>query len=102
MGGPKDPHALWEAFWICVTPYGPTTATRSIRSEKLDLRLTEDANRTIQAADIAGIRAFVVHAKDEPSKCIYYHFNFIPSPTDSMHLYLLLKDFKHLSSAIKA
>jgi len=52
--------------------------------------------RTLQAADIAGIRAFAVHAKDEEARGFYEHFDFIPSPTDSMHLFLLLKDIKAL------
>jgi len=50
--------------------------------------------RTLQAADIAGIRAFAVHAKDEEARGFYEHFDFIPSPTDPMHLFLLLKDIK--------
>ena len=48
--------------------------------------------RTLQAADIAGIRAFVVHAKDGAARTFYEHFDFVPSPTDPMHLFLLLKD----------
>ncbi len=60
--------------------------------------LRDALQRTVQAADIAGIRAFVVHAKDDQAKQFYERFNFIPSPTDPMHLYLLLKDIKHLLS----
>lgn len=52
--------------------------------------------RTLQAAEIAGIRAFVVHAKDEEARRFYQHFDFIPSPTDPLHLFLLLKDLKHI------
>ena len=52
--------------------------------------------RTLQAADIAGIRAFAVHAKDEEARRFYEHFNFIPSLTDPLHLFLLLKDVKRL------
>ena len=50
--------------------------------------------RTLQAADIAGIRAFAVHAKEENAKRFYEHFDFIPSPTDPMHLFVLLKDVR--------
>ncbi len=35
--------------------------------------------RTLQAADIAGIRAFVVHAKDENARRFYEHFGFLSS-----------------------
>jgi len=50
--------------------------------------------RTLQAADIAGIRALAVHAKDDEAKPFYEHFNFIASPTDPYHLFLLLKDVR--------
>ncbi|MEI8574788.1 N-acetyltransferase [Methylomonas sp. LW13] len=50
--------------------------------------------RTLQAADIGGIRAFAVHAKDEPAKQFYERFGFVPSPTDPFHLYRLIKDLR--------
>jgi GNAT superfamily N-acetyltransferase len=57
--------------------------------------LLKDAmRRTLQAADIAGIRAFAVHAKDEPARRFYEHFGFIPSPTDPLHLFLLIKEIR--------
>ena len=52
--------------------------------------------RTAQASDIAGIRALLVHAKDDAARRWYQQFNFDESPTDSLHLYLLLKDIKKL------
>ena len=52
--------------------------------------------RTVQAADIAGIRALAVHAKDENARRFYEHFGFMPSPTDALHLFLLVKDIKRL------
>ena len=48
--------------------------------------------RTLQAAEIAGIRAVIVHAKDNEARRFYEHFNFDPSPTDPYHLHLLIKD----------
>jgi uncharacterized protein (DUF1778 family) len=54
--------------------------------------------RTLQAADIAGIRAFAVHAKDEEARRFYQKFDFIPSPTDPMHLFVLLKDVRRIVS----
>ena len=55
--------------------------------------LLKDAmQRTLQAADIAGIRALAVHAKDEDARNFYQRFDFMPSPTDPMHLFVLLKD----------
>jgi GNAT superfamily N-acetyltransferase len=55
--------------------------------------LLKDATlRTIQAADIAGLRAILVHAKDDSARKFYIHFGFAASPTDPCHLMLLLKD----------
>ena len=48
--------------------------------------------RTLQAADIAGIRAFVVHAKDDEAKAFYERYDFEAAPTDPYHLHMLLKD----------
>lgn len=58
--------------------------------------LRDALERTLQAADIAGIRAFAVHAKDEEAKRFYEHFDFIPSPADPMHLFVLLKDVRRI------
>ena len=50
--------------------------------------------RTAQAADIAGIRALVVHAKDEQARAYYAHFGFADGFSDPLHLYVLLKEIK--------
>lgn len=55
--------------------------------------------RTLQAADIAGIRVFAVHAKDEEARRFYEQFDFIGSPSDPMHLFVLLKDVRRYFSA---
>jgi GNAT superfamily N-acetyltransferase len=60
--------------------------------------LRDAMQRTLQAADIAGIRAFAVHAKNEEARRFYEHFDFIPSPTDSLHLFVLLKDVRRIVS----
>jgi predicted N-acetyltransferase YhbS len=52
--------------------------------------------RTLQAADIAGIRAFAVHAKDDEARAFYGHFDFLPSPSDPYHLFRLHKDIREL------
>ncbi|MEO5926159.1 MAG: GNAT family N-acetyltransferase [Bryobacteraceae bacterium] len=60
--------------------------------------LLKDAmKRTLQAADIVGIRAFAVHAKDDQAIAFYEHFDFIASPSDPYHLFVLLK---HLASIL--
>jgi GNAT superfamily N-acetyltransferase len=52
--------------------------------------------RTLQAADIVGIRALVVHAKDNSAKLFYQRFDFISSPSDPLHLLVLLKDVRKI------
>ena len=64
----------------------------------LGVGLLKDAIiRTLQAADIAGIRTLVVHAKDEHARRFYKHFGFLASPTDALHLFLLIKDIKRVA-----
>jgi GNAT superfamily N-acetyltransferase len=48
--------------------------------------------RVVQAADIVGCRAVMVHAKDDTAKEFYERLGFEPSPTDPFRLFLLLKD----------
>jgi GNAT superfamily N-acetyltransferase len=50
--------------------------------------------RTLQASDIAGIRAMAVHAKDDDARAFYERFGFVTSPTDPYHLFVLLKDVR--------
>jgi GNAT superfamily N-acetyltransferase len=50
--------------------------------------------RSLEAAEIAGIRAFVVHAKDDEAKAFYERFDFVPSPSDPYHLFRLMKDVR--------
>ena len=50
--------------------------------------------RTLNAAEIAGIRAFAVHAKDDQARAFYEHFGFSPFPSDPYHLFRLLKDIR--------
>ncbi len=48
--------------------------------------------RTLQAADIAGLRAIIVHAKDDTARRFYEKYGFKPSPIDAYHLFLRISD----------
>lgn len=50
--------------------------------------------RTIQASDIAGIKAILVKAKDEKAKAFYKKLDFIESPVDDLTLYLPIEFLK--------
>ncbi len=63
------------------------------QSSGLGAALLKDALlRTIQAAEIAGLRAMLVHAKDDAARRFYEKFGFEPSPIDAYHLFLRLSD----------
>lgn len=50
--------------------------------------------RTIQAADIGGLRAMLTHAKDEDAKQFYQKFGFEESPIQPLTLMLSIKDIR--------
>ncbi len=67
----------------------------ALQGRKIGSGLLKDSIlRTLQAAEIGGIRAFAVHAKDDSAKQFYERFGFVPSPTDRLHLYRLIKDLR--------
>lgn len=70
---------------------------RQHQGQGLGQALLKDALlRTAQAAEIAGIRCLLVHAKDESARQWYASWEFEVSPTDPYHLFLMLKDLKAL------
>ncbi len=70
-----------------------------VKGRGLGAALLRDAlARTLQAAEIAGIRAVIVHAKDDNARRFYEHFDFDPSATDSYHLYWPIKDVRKAAS----
>lgn len=58
--------------------------------------LRDSLYRVLAAADIVGIRAIMVHAKDETARRFYEHFNFDPSPIEPLQLFLLIKEIAQL------
>ena len=59
----------------------------------LGAALLKDAlTRIASAAGEIGVRAVLVHAKDNDAKAFYQRYDFEPSPTDPLHLFLLMKD----------
>jgi GNAT superfamily N-acetyltransferase len=72
---------------------------RHWQNQGIGKALLKDAMlRTVQAADIAGVRALAVHAKDDEARRFYEYFDFVPSPSDPMHLFVLLKDVRRIVS----
>jgi GNAT superfamily N-acetyltransferase len=63
--------------------------------------LVDALGRTLQVADMIGVRALAVHAKDDNAVAFYQHFGFMPSPTDARHLFMLIKDIRLAAGQIK-
>jgi GNAT superfamily N-acetyltransferase len=50
--------------------------------------------RCVEAADAIGARVLLVHAKHEAAKVWYMQYDFEESPTDRLHLLMLMKDVR--------
>lgn len=54
--------------------------------------LRDAMTRTLAAADTIGVRAMLVHAIDGTARAFYLRHGLEPSPTDPLHLMILIKD----------
>ncbi len=67
----------------------------SMKGKGLGGQLLRDALlRSLQASDIAGLRAVMVHAKDKAAREFYQKYGFVASPTDELQLFLLIADIR--------
>lgn len=72
---------------------------RTWHGKGLGAALVVDAmRRVLRAADIAGVRALVVHAKDETAMRFYEHLGFVPFGDGLLSLYRLLKDIRAMQA----
>jgi predicted N-acetyltransferase YhbS len=63
------------------------------KGQGLGAGLLKDALlRTMQAVEIAGLRAMLVHALDDAARAFYEKFGFESSPIDAYHLFLKVSD----------
>ncbi len=78
---------------IPVMVIGRLAITRSWQGKGLGRALLRNAIlRTMQASEIAGIRAILVHAISEDAKVFYEKCGFTTSPVDEMTLMIRVKD----------
>lgn len=64
-----------------------------VRHSGLGKGLLRDAIlRAVDAAEIIGVRMLLVHALHDNARSFYEHFQFEQSPSDPLHLFLLIKD----------
>ncbi|MDM2170986.1 GNAT family N-acetyltransferase [Mycobacteroides abscessus] len=70
---------------------------RKEQGHGLGKHLLRDAiTRAVAVSDVIGIRAILVHALHDKARAFYAHFDFKPSPTDPLHLLLLIEDARTL------
>lgn len=68
-------------------------ADRTVQGQGFGKALLKDAlRRVLQASESIGVRALLVHAKDDKARQWYRKFDFVESPTDPMHLFLPIQD----------
>ena len=85
----------WRAFQDILARLA---VDRTGQGRGLGRALVKDAlPRTAAAADIAGIRALLVHARDDEARAWCEALEFETSPTDPRHLFLLMKDLRAMS-----
>jgi GNAT superfamily N-acetyltransferase len=56
--------------------------------------------RCVAAADEIGVRVLLVHAKNEGAKRWYEQYGFEESPTDPLHVMLLMKDLRRFVGSL--
>lgn len=80
---------------------GRLAVDRAFQGQGVGVGLLRDAVlRTLQAAEIAGIRALLVHAISEPAKRFYERHGFRPSPIDPMTLMITMNEAEHIPAAM--
>ena len=68
------------------------------QGQNLGMALVKDAMiRAHQAAETVGARALLIHAESATARDFYMHLaEFEPSPTDPLHLVLLMADIEDI------
>lgn len=68
---------------------------KSCRRKGIGARLLKDAlSRALSVSRSVGVRAMIVHAKDDNAKAFYEHFGFLALPDNPFHLYLATRDIE--------
>jgi GNAT superfamily N-acetyltransferase len=81
---------------VPVMVLGRLAVDQTVHGQDIGRGLLRDAIlRTLQAAEIAGIRAILVHAISERAKQFYLKSGFVPSPVDPMTLMITVAEAAH-------
>ena len=80
---------------VPVMVLGRLAVDRAYQGRGIGVGLLRDAIlRTLQAAELGGIRAVLVHAISEEAKRFYERYGFVVSPLDPMTLMITIADAK--------
>jgi len=80
------PVVLLTRVGVDVRAQGPGLGAALVRDALL---------RVAAAADVIGVRALLIHAESDDARAFYEHIaEFEASPTDPLHLILLMKDLR--------
>jgi len=80
---------------VPVMVIGRLAVDQTVQGQGVGPALLRDAVlRTVRAAEIAGIRAILVHAISERAKRFYEKWGFIPSPVEPMTLMITVAEAK--------
>lgn len=64
--------------------------------------LVDAIRRAVRVSNDAGVRALLIHARDDEARRFYEHLGeLVPSPTDPLHLFLHLKHARELMEQSK-
>jgi predicted N-acetyltransferase YhbS len=78
---------------VPLTLLGRLAVDATFQGEGLGGALLRDAiQRTLIVADSVGVRALITHAANPQAAKFYGRFGFVPSPTDELHMVLMLKN----------
>lgn len=59
--------------------------------------LVDAIRRAVRVSEEVGTRALLIHARDDEARAFYEHLaEFVPSPTDPLHLFLHLKHARRI------
>jgi predicted N-acetyltransferase YhbS len=82
---------------VPVMVLGRLAVDQDVQRRRIGTGLLRDAVlRTVQAAEIAGIRAIVVHAISEAAKRFYQEYGFIASPIDPMTVMITVAEARKM------
>jgi GNAT superfamily N-acetyltransferase len=80
---------------IPVILLGRLAVDKTEQGEAIGTHMLLDAlRRAVEGAEVIGGRAILVHAQDDEARHFYQRYGFEASPTDDLHLLMLVKDLR--------